>query len=183
MNGALASHYACALADAVFSSDSDLVPQDAVEQLRSIESLLSSCQQLQLILVSPAIAKDQKTALIHQLADDLGLHSTIHNFMLLVVLHRRTGELKRILTHFEELVDERLGFVPAEIYSGRKLSVEERGKIERALIENSGKPVKARYRVDSSLIGGIKAFVNHKEYDATIRGKLERLRTQLFCNL
>lgn len=107
----------------------------------------------------------------------------MRNFMLLVVSHRRMGELKRILTHFEEVVDERLGFVPAQIYSARELSADERGNIERALTENSGQPVKARYRVDSSLIGGIKAFVDSKEYDATIRGQLERLRTQLFCNV
>src|SRR4051794_31769423 len=183
MNAALASHYACALADAVFSPDSDLDPQQAVEQLRSAESLLASSKQLQLILLSPAVGKDQKSALIHQLADELRFQATICNFMLLVVSHRRTGELKRILTHFEELVDERLGFVPAEIYSGRELRAEQRGKIERALSDSSGKAVRARYKVDSSLLGGIKAFVDSKEYDATIRGQLERLRTQLFANL
>jgi F-type H+-transporting ATPase subunit delta len=136
-----------------------------------------------LILLSPAVGKDQKSALIHQLANELGFQRTIRNFMLLVVSHRRTGELKRILDQFQELVDERLGFVPAEVYSGRELSAEERGKIERALTESSGKPVKARYKVDSSLLGGIKALVDSKEYDATIRGQLERLRTQLFANL
>lgn len=158
-------------------------PKQAVEQLRSAESLVSSSQQLQLILLSPAVGKDQKSALIHQLADEFGFQRTIRNFMLLVVLHRRTGELKRILTDFEELVEERLGFVPADIYSGRELSAEERGTIERAFSDSSGKAIKARYKVDSSLLGGIKAFVDSKEYDATIRGQLERLRTQLFANL
>lgn len=183
MNAALASHYACALADAVLASDSDLPPQDAVEQLRSAESLLSSCQELQLILLSPAVGKDQKTALIHQLADEFGLHRTMRNFMLLVALHRRTRELKRILADFEELVDERLGFVPAQIYSARELSIEERGKVERALSDRLGKAIRARYKVDCSVLGGVKASVDSKEYDATIRGQLERLRTHLFANL
>jgi len=183
MNAALASHYACALADAFFSSDSDLDPQQAVEELRSAESLLSSSQQLQLIFLSPTVTRDQKSALIHQLADELHFQRTIRNFMLLVVSHRRTGELKRILTHFEEIVDERRGYVPAEIYSGRVLSGEECEELERALRNSLGKHIKARYKVDPSLLGGIKAFVGSKEYDATIRGRLERLRTQLFTNL
>ena len=62
MNVALASHYACALADAVFSSDSDLDPHQAVEQLRSAESLLSSSKQLQLIFLSPTVTRDQKSS-------------------------------------------------------------------------------------------------------------------------
>ena len=183
MNTALASHYASALADAVFSSDSDLAPQDAVEQLRTVASLLLACRQLQVILPSPAVRKDQKSALVDQLAGEFALHRTLRNFMLLVVLHRRTGELKRILADFEQLVDERLGFVPAEIYSARELSAEERGKIERALSDRLGKAVRARYKVDSSVLGGVKASVDSKEYDATIRGQLERLRTHLFANL
>jgi F-type H+-transporting ATPase subunit delta len=183
MNAALASHYACALADAVLSPDSDLEWQQALDQLRSAESVLSSSTQLQLILLSPAVGKDQKNVLVHQLADELGFHRTVRNFILLVVSHRRMGELKRILSLFEEVVDERLGYVPAEICSGRELGAEERGEIERAFKDSLGKDIKARYKVDSSLLGGIKAFVDSKEYDATIRGRLERLRMQLFANL
>jgi F-type H+-transporting ATPase subunit delta len=183
MNAALASHYACALADAVLSFDSDLEAPQAVKQLRSAESVLSSSQELQLILLSPAVGRDRKLALVHQLAGELGLHRTICNFILLVVVHRRTGELKRIILHFEEIVDERLGLLPAEICSGRELGPEEREKIEHALKNRLGRDIKARYKVDSSLLGGVKAFVDSKEYDATIRGRLERLRTQLLANV
>jgi len=48
MQGALASHYADALADAVFAPNSGLKPEDAVQQLRAVDELISGSQQLQL---------------------------------------------------------------------------------------------------------------------------------------
>jgi hypothetical protein len=41
MATALASHYASALADAVFAKDSGLAPEDAVAQLREAEALVT----------------------------------------------------------------------------------------------------------------------------------------------
>jgi F-type H+-transporting ATPase subunit delta len=34
-------------------------------------------------------------------------------------------------------------------------------------------------KVDPEVIGGVKLIINSVEYDSTIQGKLERLRTQL----
>ena len=182
MNGASASHYACALADAVLSPDSDLEPQQAVDQLRSAESLLAASRQLQLVLLSPAVSRDQKIALIRQLANQCGFHKTICNFLLIITLHRRTSELKQMCSNFGSILDTRLGRISAEISSARELTAEQRGEIERVLRSSLGKEIRARYKIDPFLLGGIKASVDSKEYDATIRGRLERLRAYLDSN-
>jgi F-type H+-transporting ATPase subunit delta len=183
MTGVLASQYACALADAIFPAPPELQPLEAVEQLRSAEALVSSSRQLRLALVSPTVAKEQKFAVIRQVADELGLHRVICNFLLLVASHRRTGELKKICTAFEEIVNERLGFVTADISSAKDLDAQRRLRIERAVNDKLGKPIRARYKVDPYLLGGIKASVASREYDGTIRGRLERLRAHLFANV
>lgn len=183
MNGALASHYARALADAILSSESDLQPQQALDQLRSIEYVLSSSDLLQLVLLSPTVSKDDKLMLAERLAEALTLHRTIRNFMLLVVAHGRTREIGKMVAELDRVIDERHGIVPAEVFSARELSREERETVERALSSNLGRPIKARYQVDSSLLGGIRAIVASKEYDTSIRGRLERLRTQLFSDI
>src|ERR1700751_3080717 len=145
MNGVLASHYAHALAEAVLSSDSDLQANAAVDQLRLAESVISSSKELELVFHSPAVTKEQKAALARQLADELDLHRTIRNLLLLVVAHRRTRELKRIVGQFEEALDERLGLIPAEIYSRRELTSDERKTLEHAVSRSVGKPVRVRY--------------------------------------
>ena len=183
MRGALASHYARALADAVMSPDSDLDPHKAIDQLHACERLLSSSKDLQLVLVSPIISKAEKFNIVRQLAGQLGLHPTIRNFLLLVASHRRTAEFRRMVRQFEQIVDERLRLTAIEVSSRRALTTAQKGEIERVLVDKLGKAIEVRYKIDSSLLGGIRACIASKEYDATIRGGLERLRDQLAANL
>ncbi|HEX3684629.1 MAG TPA: ATP synthase F1 subunit delta [Bryobacteraceae bacterium] len=179
MQGALASHYARALADAVFATDSDLRPEAAVEQLRAVDELLSGSQQLQRALISPAVSRSRKLVLAKRLAEELGIHRKIRNFLLVLVSHRRTTDLSTIRRSFEEVVDERLGWVPAVVTSAQELSPPQREQIERALGTKLGKFIRAHYEIDQGLIGGVRARVASREYDATMRGKLEGLRRRL----
>lgn len=179
MQGALAAHYARALADAVFAPDSGLRPEDAVEQLRAVDSLFSQSEQLQRALLSPAVTKPRKSAIVRQLASELGVHRRIQNFLLVLVSHRRTKELSAIRRSFEEVVDERLGWLPAVITSAKELAPDQREHIERALGTKLGKFIRAHYEVDERLIGGVRARVASREYDASVRGRLESLRRQL----
>ena len=179
MQGALAAHYAHALAGAVFAPNSGLRAEDAVAQLRAIEELIASSEPLQRALISPAVNKSRKSAIVTRLADEMGVHRRIRNFLLVLVSHRRTKELGAIRRSFEEVVDERLGWIPADITSAKELTAEQREHIERALGTQFGKFIRANYRVDPSLIGGVRAHVASKEYDATIRGRLESMRQRL----
>ena len=133
MAAALAGHYAKALADAVFGPNSGLKPEDAVMELRDAETLISGSRELQVAFDSPAVGKQRKTAVVAKLADELGVHRLIRNFLLVVVAHRRTRDLKDIRREFETAVDERLGWVPAEITSARELGTPQRQEIERIL--------------------------------------------------
>lgn len=179
MAEALAGHYASALSDAVFGPNSGLPAETAVTQLRDAEALVSGSKELQLALDSPAVAKQRKTAVVAKLADMLGLHRLVRNFLLVVVTHRRTRDLRDIRQHFESVVDARLGWVPAEVTSARELGAPQRQEIERVLGSKLGKFIRATYRVDAGLIGGLRARVASREYDASVRGKLESMRQRL----
>jgi F-type H+-transporting ATPase subunit delta len=179
MPGALAGHYASALADAVFAPNSGLPAEIAVTQLRDAEMLVSGSKELQLAFDSPAVAKQRKMAVIAKLADILELHRLVRNFLLVVVTHRRTRDLRDMRQHFEQVVDARLGWVPAEVTSARELGEPQRKEIERVLGSKLGKFIRATYNVDAGLIGGLRARVASREYDASMRGKLESMRQRL----
>jgi F-type H+-transporting ATPase subunit delta len=134
---------------------------------------------LQLALMSPAVNKERKQAVIAKLSEMLGLHRVIRNFLLVVISHRRSLDLKAMRESFEQVVDERLGWVRAEIASAHEVAGPQREEIERALGLQLGKFIRAFYVVDTSLIGGVRARVASKEYDATVRGKLENMRQRL----
>ena len=179
MAEALSIHYAEALADAIFAPNSGISPQDAITQLRLAESVLAGSKQLEHALLSPAVGKARKKAVVEKLAAQMALHRLLHNFLLVVVTHRRTRELPAILRSFEAAVDARLGWVPADIASARELSGEQKKNIETALAAKFGKSIRTNYQVDPTLIGGIRARLAAREYDASVKGKLESMRQRL----
>ena len=183
MTGALAKHYAEALADAVLVPNAGLSSDAAREQLRQAAETVTGSEELMKALLSPAVNKARKQAVIGKLADVLGLDRLIKNFLLVVVSHRRTRELKAMQQEFELIVDERTGWIPARIESARELSAEQRGEIEKALGEKLGKFVRANYQVNPALIGGIRAHIASREFDASVRGKLEGMRSRLLAQL
>ena len=73
---------------------------------------------------------------------------------------------------FERIVDERLGWVPADVTSARELSPKEKEEVERVLGSKLGKYIRAHYAVDPNLLGGVRARVASREYDATVRSRL-----------
>jgi F-type H+-transporting ATPase subunit delta len=183
MTDALSTHYANALADAVFAPDSGLKAEEASRQLADASAAIVDSRDLERALLSPAVNKSRKQAVIGKIADQLGLHRLIRNFLLVVVSHRRTRDFPAMQKQFDLIVDERTGWLPADIASARELTADQREHIEKALGTRLGKFIRAHYRVDPALIGGIRAHVASKEYDATVRGKLESLRSRLSSHL
>lgn len=179
MTGAVAKHYASALADAIFQPNSGLSPQDAITQLRAVHSLFSESKMLERALLSPAVKRTRKEAVIARIADQLGLNRLIRNFLLVVVSHRRTADFPAMRREFETVMDERLGWIPAEITSAKELNTQQREQIERALGTKLGKFIRAHYAVDPNLLAGIRARVASREYDASLRGSLEQMRRRL----
>lgn len=183
MQDALASHYAGALVEAVFAPNSGLLPAEARRQLAAATDLIAQSPDLKIALLSPAVKKARKEAVIARLADELGLHRLIKNFLLVVVSHRRTTELATMRQDFERLADEREGWIPAEITSARNLTPQQREQIERALGSKLGKFIRAHYVVDAALIAGIRARVAAVEYDDSLRGKLDSMRERLVAHV
>ena len=109
----------------------------------------------------------------------LGPDSRLLPFLLVVVSHRRIHELPSMRRSFEAAVDERLGFIPAEIASAKDLSGEQKQEIEHTLAAKLGKSIRANFQTDPTLIAGIRARVASREYDASVKGKLESMRQRL----
>jgi F-type H+-transporting ATPase subunit delta len=87
--------------------------------------------------------------------------------------------LPEIAEQFKLEINERLGFADAEVTSARELGADERSALEQQISVTTGKKVRARYRRDESLLGGVRVKVGSTVYDGSVRGELERMRTAL----
>jgi F-type H+-transporting ATPase subunit delta len=96
-----------------------------------------------------------------------------------VIDHRRIGMMPEFCEAFELLVDERLGFVRAEVRSASALDEQRSANLEAELSRLTGKRMRLRFAVDADLLGGVAARIGSTVYDGSIRGQLQQLRRQL----
>ena len=103
----------------------------------------------------------------------------MRNFLLLLVDKGRSGQLEEIARELERLVAAEEGLLRAELTTAIALSDDEARELLRQVEQASGRKVEATREVDPDLIGGIVLRVGSHRLDASVRGRLERLRREL----
>jgi F-type H+-transporting ATPase subunit delta len=151
----------------------------AQQQLRSFEVLLAGSVDLQNALASPAVSAGRKRAVVRKLADQLGIAKIPRNFLLVLTDHRRIGALSQVIEAFETQLDERLGFVRAELSAAVALDERQKAALAEELSRLTGKKVRARFAVEPELIGGVVARIGSTVYDGSVRGQLDSLGHKL----
>jgi F-type H+-transporting ATPase subunit delta len=177
MVSVVAARYARALVDVVVSSKAD--GAQILAGLRTVEQLVFGSPELRTALSSPAVSPSRKRAVMKKLLDPMGLPEKVVNFVYVVIDHRRGHDFPSIVDGFEQLLDERLGLVAADVRSAKELTDSQRQAIEAQVSRLAGKKAKLKFSTDPSLIGGVVARVGSTVYDGSVRGQLERLRTKL----
>jgi F-type H+-transporting ATPase subunit delta len=179
MISAVGARYAKALLDIVMAQGSGLDPHAVLKELRAIGDLIETSPALTNVLLSPAVSPSRKRAVIGRLVEPMGVARPVRNFMFVCIDHRRITQLDSIIDAYEDLLDQRLGFVQAEVTSASLLDEKQRSRLEAELSRLAKKKAKAAYSIDPELIGGVIARVGSIVYDGSVRGQLDRMRVKL----
>jgi F-type H+-transporting ATPase subunit delta len=133
--------------------------------------------ELRNVLRNPEIDPESKAGLVEELlgeADEL-----LRNFSRLTAEKGRIGDVEEIAAEFERLMADLERRLTVELTTAYELSDEEAGGIIRRIEEASGRKVEATRRVDENIIGGLILQAGSLRVDASVRGRLERLRRDL----
>ncbi len=184
MISVVAARYAAALADVVTagvhaSKTPQADPAIITAELRAVDDLIASSNELKIVLASPAVTPSRKRAVMARLLAPMNVSEQVRNFLFVVIDHRRIHELKSMIEAFENLADQRLGFVRADVASASEMPEAQRKALEVQLSRLAGKKTKLRYTTDPSLVAGVVAKVGSIVYDGSVRGQLDRLRLKL----
>ncbi|MFZ0332886.1 MAG: ATP synthase F1 subunit delta [Candidatus Acidiferrales bacterium] len=173
---AIAQRYAAALADVAFEhKDADKIRQDLADFLQAF----AASADLRNLLSNPSVGADAKKLVAVKIADKMGTHTEVRNFVFLLVDHGRTGIVVEIQQAFESEMNRRAGIVDALIVSAHELSAPEKSQLSQALERVTGKKVQSQYQLDPQLIGGTTVRIGSTIYDASVRDQLNRLRAEL----
>jgi F-type H+-transporting ATPase subunit delta len=108
-----------------------------------------------------------------------GADELVGNFVRLVAEKGRAAELGEIVAELDALVAAAEHILDVQLTTAHELSDEAFGRILGRIEEQSGRKVHASRQVDPDLIGGIVLQAGSMRLDASVRGRLERLRHEL----
>ena len=166
--------YASALFDA--AKDRGALPT-AREEFGDFIAMLEAVPELGAVLGNPQLDARAKSAVIEDLLQDAD--ELVRNFLLLVVQKGRADDIEPIAREFEQLCAREEGVLEVELTTAFELTPEDRRAILHQIEQASGRRVDATSRVDPSLIGGLVLQAGSMRVDASVRGRLERLRHEL----
>ncbi len=170
----VASTYARAFADVVFSQQMDAVR--AISGLQQIATLFQESVELRRVWENPAVPAEQKRKLLDVIVQRDGIDKPVRNLIAVLIDHRRLPSLPRIVEQLEKEIDARLGFAEAQISSARELGEPERHALETQIAKTTGKKVRASYALDPSLLGGAVVRIGSTIYDGSVKGQLEKMK-------
>lgn len=147
------------------------------EQLGDFVEAARSVPELRALLEDPEIDHRAKQAALGELLGDTD--ELVRNFLLVVVEKGRAVELASIYEEFAALVAADEGRLEVELTTAYELSDDEAREILAQIEKASGRQVDATRRVDPDLIGGFVLQAGSMRVDASVRGRLERLRQEL----
>jgi F-type H+-transporting ATPase subunit delta len=130
------------------------------------------------VVDNPAIAWDDRRAIITGLLGSR-VGTPARNLVLLLARRGRLAILPRVADEFKRLVDREHGVVIATVTSAQPLEPAELAAIAERVQATAGARVEVQAAVDPELIGGLTVRVGDRLIDASVRGRLARLRASL----
>jgi F-type H+-transporting ATPase subunit delta len=127
---------------------------------------------------SPERTPTDLAGLISDVAGD-SLDPAMQNFVRVVAENHRLLLLPEIAAHFEELRSAIENTVDVDVVSAVPLSDAEAGKLAAALNARLKRQVRMRNSVDAALLGGAIIRAGDLVIDGSLKGRLERLATDL----
>jgi F-type H+-transporting ATPase subunit delta len=147
------------------------------EELEDVVRALDDVAELNALLENPEIESHVKAAVLDEVLG--GADELVRNFLRLVVEKGRAGEIREIAEEFDVLVAAEQRVLDVELTTAHELSDADFNRIRADIEKKSGRKVQASRTVDPDLIGGIVLQAGSMRLDASVRGRLERLRQQL----
>ena len=147
------------------------------EELSDFVAAVEQVPELRELLRNPQLDPRAKGAALEAVLGDAD--ELVRNFMLLLAEKGRAGQVEEIHREFERLALAEERRLEVELTTAVELDADEEKRILEQIERASGRKVDATRTVDPDLIGGVVLQAGSLRVDASVRGRLERLRQEL----
>lgn len=164
---------------ALFEAAKEVNKVDLIlEEMKAISEIFEKEPELRELYNTPVISGPEKKKVIENIFSGRICQET-YNFLLVLIDKRRTASFNRILREYQHLIDQDLGLAPGTIVSVEALTDTQMRSFEEKTGKLLKKNVKLDNKIDTSILGGIKIFIEGKVIDASIRKQLQDLESRI----
>ena len=171
----VASRYAKALIDLSKEQNNlEVILSDIKDFLANIKRN----PQLDVMLKSPVIKGQDKIAILNKVFEK-SYHKSTMDFFELIILKNRAYYLDVIAKVFIEQYNILNNIMQATVKTAQNIDDKLKEEIKQYIEKYMGKKVELKSIVDPKLIGGLMIQMDDKLFDASISGKLNKLKQDL----
>lgn len=147
------------------------------EELGDFADAATEVPELRALLENPEIDPRAKQAALGELL--AGGEDLARNFLLVLVEKGRAAEVDEIRRELDALVAEDEHRLDVQLTTAYELGDDEAKEILAQIERRAGRTIEATRRVDPGLIGGFVLEAGSLRVDASVRGRLDRLRHEI----
>lgn len=150
--------------------------------LNAITSALETDPKLADLVLSPRIRREDK-AVIFKAVFDGRVHGLTFSLIQLLLQKRREEELGEVGKAYSNLRRDYDGVIHVVVSSASEMDETQKSALVEKVKTLTGKQLDPDFRVDSSLLGGVKVVFGNTVIDSTVRGNLEKMHDAFRYNL
>jgi len=132
---------------------------------------------LAMLLTNPRLSVAEREQLALSALEDAA--PATRNLVRLLVERGRVAVLPKVLAEYRKLEDQASGRMRAEVVAAVSLEDTQQRAIAKALSEKLGGEVQTTVQRDPAILGGLVIRIGDRVIDASVRTRLEQLRTAL----
>ena len=153
---------------------------DKIEnEIKSFQLLLKESSDFKEMILSPTISKEDKKNVIFAINDKNNFSLNLKKFLGFVALKNRLFYLNNIIESFLNLVSKNKGEIKAKLISSKKLSQDEKQKIQKEFSKDFKTSLNLDYTHDPNLIAGLIIQIGSIMIDTSLKTKLKKLEKNM----
>ena len=166
-------------AEALFQlSEEENITKEIYNELHDVVEVIKNNKELDNVLKSPLVAKNEKTQLIEALFNNK-INNDLKNFLKILVEKGRISSLKSIELTFKELLNDKHNIIEGTVISAIALTEKQVKELEEKLSKKYNKNVTLENEVDESILGGVLVRLGNTQIDGSVKTRLDNIKDQL----
>jgi len=164
---------------ALFEAAADVDKVDTIlEELNAINGVFKQEPDFYKFFTTPTLSGAEKKRVVGKVFEGR-ISDETYRFLQILIDKKRTTSFSKIVREYKKLMDQELGISVGTISSAVPLTDIQLKSFEEKAGALLKKNVKLTNKVDPSILGGVKIFIEGKVIDASIRKQLQDLEGRI----